>query len=777
MTKALEEVGVWSAVKAGIIAKNLRPIFETIGMFIDVIGRICSMKYVSEWDEEGKPKSYETLTLTMFRQAGDTVSITFGTFLKQLGEGLEKLKDVSIGTILLLSMGIGPVMSAIKDFTDAILSVLSSRIPDEYDENGKPIKFRRFDPYEFSQAAELITDAFLVFLEKFSEKSKNISLRSAMIISMMKEGIEPVMNAVATWTNTIMDFVTGRQIEYTDEKTGKTIKQMFHISPEDFRKHGETVADTFIGFIDGLWNQFNKFGYTEHHYQVESHALKSDTITDNAVEKNHVTDLITGFANISEIMGAVETFVNLIFNVAEKVGQVDLKAQGKLIGEVFVDFINTLCNAFIETTEVSAFGTSLKYEQTTVGKKLTATLEGLDKVKKMISAFSDSMGKLLDCIKKYDGKMTTDQIDGLYAILTHFIQEDNISKIASLGDYDLKGTVKFMKLMTDVTDELEDIGKNMKELEQIKNACTYAIECITKFKESINSLTGFDPKDVKGLVRFLDQIADATELLNDMRPLADNPEALKSAVDVFVEQITKFNQIQKPDVHQVAVLPRYLEYVNKTAREMNELAEIMNSADITQAITKFLNDIELLTKPELQQRTTTSRRLLIDFGKDLRTFSVDVRSTQRQVVTFTTKMNKATDALRKFDQAIINREKERNESLKKFGDLVETIAKNMQNLNTQINSLDQNKIMENFRGIGTLFNMVLGRSNETQQQQQQTQNQQTTQQQRQQQNQNAQQRQGQQNTQLLQNRPLTGRQVINVYFADTTLAGFAEITT
>ena len=82
---------------------------------------------------------------------------------------------------------------------------------------------------------------------------------------------------------------------------------------------------------------------------------------------------------------------------------------------------------------------------------------------------------------------------------------------------------------------------------------------------------------------------------------------------------------------------------------MNELAEIMNSADITQAITKFLNDIELLTKPELQQRTTTSRRLLIDFGKDLRTFSVDVRSTQRQVVTFTTKMNTATDALRKFD--------------------------------------------------------------------------------------------------------------------------------
>jgi hypothetical protein len=32
----------------------------------------------------------------------------------------------------------------------------------------------------------------------------------------------------------------------------------------------------------------------------------------------------------------------------------------------------------------------------------------------------------------------------------------------TLGEYDLKPTVKFMKLMEDISDELEDIGKNMK---------------------------------------------------------------------------------------------------------------------------------------------------------------------------------------------------------------------------------------------------------------------------------------------------------------------------
>ena len=127
-------------------------------------------------------------------------------------------------------------------------------------------------------------------------------------------------------------------------------------------------------------------------------------------------------------------------------------------------------------------------------------------------------------------------------------------------------------------------------------------------------------------------------------------------------------------------------------------------------------------------------------------------------------MKKATDALRKFDDAIVNRERERNEALQKFGDLVKNIADNMNSLNTEINNLDQNKIMSNFRGIGDLFNMVLGRSNDNERPNNQNQNN------------NQQNQRGQQNqtTQQIVNTRPRGRQVINVYFADTTLSGFVE---
>ena len=35
--KGLSKVGVWASVKANIISKNLKPVFSTISLFIDII--------------------------------------------------------------------------------------------------------------------------------------------------------------------------------------------------------------------------------------------------------------------------------------------------------------------------------------------------------------------------------------------------------------------------------------------------------------------------------------------------------------------------------------------------------------------------------------------------------------------------------------------------------------------------------------------------------------------------------------------------------------------
>lgn len=96
------------------------------------------------------------------------------------------------------------------------------------------------------------------------------------------------------------------------------------------------------------------------------------------------------------------------------------------------------------------------------------------------------------------------------------------------------------------------------------------------------------------------------------------------------------------------------------------------------------------------------------FSADVKQFTATIADSRNTVIKFTSTMKDATDALRKFDDAIITREKQRNDALQKFAEMIQGIADSVGNLQNQINTLDENKIMSNFRGIGQLFEMIKG---------------------------------------------------------------------
>jgi hypothetical protein len=63
----LNEVGILSLMKAKFIAGGLKPIFDTIGKFFEIIKNACNMNYVSEWDKDGKPIAYKSITMPMLK--------------------------------------------------------------------------------------------------------------------------------------------------------------------------------------------------------------------------------------------------------------------------------------------------------------------------------------------------------------------------------------------------------------------------------------------------------------------------------------------------------------------------------------------------------------------------------------------------------------------------------------------------------------------------------------------------------------------------------------
>ena len=687
IVEKMGDVGVFATAKASAIGGFLRPVFGALSDFIRVIVDALNMKYVDEWDERGKPKTYMKVTPPMYKEAGKNISQAFGIFLKELGDGMEALKDVKQSTLLALGFSIRPVIGAVSEFTEAVLSVLTAAIPYEWDENGKPVKFRKFDPDDFSAAALVISTGFGKFLATLGPEMKNLGKESAEIISILGKGIQPLMEAVAKFTDMVIGFINGREMTYTDEN-GNTVTTITKVDPDKFGLAGTTIANAFKSFVNTIFDEFSKEKYNETYW------YKKDETGGKLVQ------VLKSLENIGQLIDSVNSFIDMVEKSVEKSKQFNVGQKGVVIASAVVRFMNTLVDNMKDKEEV--------IEATTDAMSALDTL-----VKKTDKAYTG----LVKLLRHRDVEVTFDAIGKVYADLSALVRPDVMEKLSQL-----------------------------------------------------------DASDISKVIPYLKKLDEATKLLTKIAKIYEKKTEVGESIDLIIGQFGKFENFKKPDVRQVAILPRYLKYIVSTAEEMDKLSGIMTSSDITTAITKFLADIEMLTQADLRERADTSRRSMQLFRNDLRAFTSQVKSTQATVGKFTAKMKKATDQLKKFDDAVIDRERQRNAALKEFGDLIKNIADNMNTLNTEISNLDSNKIMENFKGISGLFNMVLGSRPDGVQ------------------NRTPEREGGQENRRIprpdvqesLRNtnrevvREVPGknaaqrRQVVNFYFADTTLSGFAE---
>ena len=629
IVKNMADVGIIASMKAGFIANRIRPVFEVLSMFIHVITQSLNMKFASEWDKNGKPIAYQTVTPTMMGQAGITISVAFGTFLTELGRGLDALKPSSIYAIRMIGHALKPVISAVSMFVDTIVKVLSKGVPCEWDKDGKPTKWQPIDMTRFADAATHIANGFGTFLTTLGPHLQRLGPRAAYLISLLGKGIKPVMEAVATFTDSVMGILTGKTITYTDDN-GKEVTKFIKIDAEKFKAAGKVVADSFTGFIDAIWDTFKKGEYEVKH-----------TFSANE-NKNHLVDVINGLENIGTVVDAVNQFADLIIKVAAKQKEIDFVAVGRSMAEMITTLINKLGTVF-------------------------GTEENLEKVDNIVNGMS------------------------------------SFKKISSHIESANKSMAKALKLF-------RETGVTKEEITQM-----YDIFVTMLSSEQTAVMKAAKPHEFKNLQKTLEKINSSAKLLKKFAALGKKKEEISEGVALFLNQAVELNKLKedkfKLHVSDVATLPRYMGYLVKAAKELRKLAGIMNDADMTVAVNAFVKDISALTEPKLLNKVDLTKRSMRLFSKDIKSFSMTIADSQKTVIKFTSNMKKATDSLRKFDDAIITRERERNQALHAFAEKVQEIANSVGNLKTQIETLDENKIMSNFRGISSLFEMVKGVGN------------------------------------------------------------------
>lgn len=587
---AMNEIGVYSSTMAGIISKNLTPIFKTLGMFIDIVGRICSMKYVSAWNNDGTPAEYGTISPAMFKEAGTTISITFGLFLTELGKGLDKLKDVSLATIAKLAVGIKPVTEAVALFSNTVLSVLSSKIECEWDKDGKPIKYRKFETAEFGQAATVISENFGLFLDILSTKIEPFAEKAGMIMNNLKDGIVPVIEACSRLTESIMGILKGS--EYTVTENGKEVKKHIDFNPKAFQDAGKLVGQGFVDFITLIYDSFKAFD-REVDVQVSYTTTEGNSYVFGLVDTkkqvtkfrserrtvNLVGKLLSNMSEIGTIVDAAANFVDLIIKVSENLKKYDLPAAGNTIAGLVVDFVTAMTNSF------SAKG----YDE-----KIKSTMDNLEQVQKLVSKFSNVYTPLSKLFFNNKDKLVThEQIDHLYDTVRYLVQEEKMEAIKKITVDDISNVLPYVKKLVDIAKQLQKLTDVMKNADMM-NACQQFIRDLEILTQS--SLNKRVDASRRMLGIFGQEIAKFTVTIeNSEKAVVKFVATMKKGEDSFKKLD---DAILKREKQRDASLKRLSEYIDKVAASIENMSEKINALDKDRLIDTWSGIASLLRAAE-----------------------------------------------------------------------------------------------------------------------------------------------------------------------------------
>lgn len=580
IVNGMNEVGILASTKAGIIAKNLKPIFDTLATFLDVIQKTASFKYVSEWDKNGKPLKYETITPTMFKSAGVAVSTAFGTFLQQLAISLKMLDKPSLEALKALSKGIKPVMESVGTFTNAILSVISAAIPDEWDENGKPIKYRKFTQSEFGLAATTIADSFSTFISTMIPKLAPIQDQAGNLINALKDGIEPLMNAVNTYTDAITGLIYGKEVTFTD-LNGKEIKKFMEYNPEKFKQGAENIANCFFDFIDTMYSRFSAQGYTEHKL-VESNTFSANRYED--VYHNNVADLINGMSGISAIIDAVSSFIDVIEKVAQKGEKIDLKTQGNKMASLFTDFIDAM---------------NKKLGGEGVEEQLSQTIKNIKVSQKLVKTFNSIIDVMIKGFSKDMSNLTTDFVNSsvVPAVqtllrITRYIAELNIDG----KEIDIRDARKHAKYISQILTYFAKGLKDYAEVSNIEPNYTFISGLVEELEKAYSKSTVNYNQFIIDFARIDKQLQNVMANYNSITNIATSrtlklARAFEKLDDVLKKKEKERTRILVKLKNNISDIGKELAKVNKAMeqqlqnqRKLDELRSQVNNSSTAQTL-------------------------------------------------------------------------------------------------------------------------------------------------------------------------------------------------
>lgn len=431
-----------------VISLALRPILNTISKYIDIIMKVATMNYISGYDDNGKPM-YEHLPATVFSDAADAVTNGFTTFLNKLSKGFDTMDALKIVVLSALTLALNPVIDTVGKFIDVVMKVATGTYIIGYDDNKNPI-YKKLTASEFSNAALAVSVQFGIFLQCLSDAFDKMSVKAMLAIATVGQVMEPVMDAVSKFVDTVIK-VSTMQIVTGYDKNGKP--EYEQVDPSIFFTSAIFVSTAFGNFIQQLCTSFKE--------------LKPNMIWAMDAMKDSIMPIMDGVGKFVDAIMKLATGTYTDYYMQDKDGNFTVPHLAKVtpmdfinaaisVSTTFAVFIDQLVTVF--ERHGSFWGNKTEDALNAIGNSVGPVMEGVgqyvDAILKLATGVyvdhydKDKDGKLIPITKKLQkgaftqaarevGRMFVEFINNL---VKSFANEQFIEKAESIADI-IKNTI------------------------------------------------------------------------------------------------------------------------------------------------------------------------------------------------------------------------------------------------------------------------------------------------------------------------------------------------
>lgn len=359
-----------------IISMALRPILTTISDYIDIIMKVATMNYIAGYDDNGKPM-YEHLPATVFADAASAVTKGFTEFLTGLSNGFKDLDALKIVVLSVLTLALNPIIDTVGKFVDVVMKVATGTYIIGYDNNKKPI-FQKITSTDFSKAASAVSLQFNLFLQHLSNGFSKMSSTAMFAIATIGQVMEPVMDAVSKFVDTVIK-VSTMQIVTGYDKNGKPIYEP--VEPSTFGEAAKYVSEKFKDFIDNLGKAFTK--------------LQPNMIQAMDAMKDSIVPIMDGVSKFVDSILKLATGMYIKEYKKDKDGNYTVPVYDKVTKSMYTDAADAIAQKFASFIDelVNMFERHGKYW----GNK---TEDALNAVGGSIGPVMDGLGKYVDSVLK-----------------------------------------------------------------------------------------------------------------------------------------------------------------------------------------------------------------------------------------------------------------------------------------------------------------------------------------------------------------------------------------